>query len=87
MVGHGRSVWILNGPTAGVDIGAKMDIHRRIHELAGNGLGVLIISDDLPELVQTCNRVLVMHLGRIVEEIGGDRLDERNLADTLNQLH
>jgi simple sugar transport system ATP-binding protein len=80
-------VWILNGPTAGVDIGAKMDIHRRIRELAERGLGVLIISDDLPELVQTCNRVLVMHLGRIVEEISGDRLEERNLASTLNELH
>jgi simple sugar transport system ATP-binding protein len=80
-------IWILNRPTAGVDIGAKMDIHRRIRELAESGLGVLIISDDLPELAQTCSRVLVVHLGRIVEEISGDRLDERNLAETLNQLH
>jgi simple sugar transport system ATP-binding protein len=79
-------IWILNRPTAGVDIGAKMDIHRRIRELAESGLGVLIISDDLPELAQTCSRVLVMHLGRIVGEISGDRLDERNLAETLNQL-
>jgi simple sugar transport system ATP-binding protein len=80
-------IWILNRPTAGVDIGAKMDIHRRIRELAKSGLGVLLISDDLPELTQTCSRVLVMHLGRIVDETSGDRLDERNLAGKLNQLH
>jgi simple sugar transport system ATP-binding protein len=79
-------IWFLNGPTVGVDVGAKMDIHRRIRRLAERGLGVLIISDDLPEIVETCSRALVMHRGRIVEEVVGDELDEKRLADSLSKL-
>ena len=63
---------ILNGPTVGVDVGSKAGIHRAIRTLARErGLGVLMISDDLPELVGNCSRVLVMHRGRLVEERPG----------------
>lgn len=64
-------VLILNGPSVGVDIGSKEDIHGVIRELAGQGLGVLMISDDLPELRQCCNRVLVMKRGRMIGEAEG----------------
>ena len=79
-------IWILNGPTVGVDIGAKMDIHQRIRSLAERGCGVLVISDDLPEIAETCNRALLMHRGRIVEELGGDELDEKRLLDSLRMF-
>ncbi|KQL45014.1 lipase [Brevibacillus choshinensis] len=62
---------ILNGPTVGVDIGSKEDIHQVIRALAKEGMGVLMISDDLPELKQNCNRVLVMKKGRLVGEMAG----------------
>lgn len=81
---------ILNGPTVGVDVGSKAGIHRTIRALARErGLGVLMISDDLPELVGNCNRILVMHRGRLVEELAGHeppRMRERRLSERLKAL-
>ena len=62
-------VLILNGPTVGVDVGAKQDIHELLHELARQGLAVIIISDDLEEVVANCSRVIVMKDGAIVGEL------------------
>ncbi|MGI4747506.1 MAG: sugar ABC transporter ATP-binding protein [Janthinobacterium lividum] len=81
---------ILNGPTVGVDVGSKAGIHRTIRTLARErGLGVLMISDDLPELVGNCNRILVMHRGRLVEELAGHEPlheRERQLSERLKAL-
>ena len=83
---------ILNGPTVGVDVGSKASIHRTIRELARNqGLGVVMISDDLPELTGNCNRVLLMHRGRL-ESFASDNegqdpgAQERALDDRLREL-
>lgn len=62
-------VLVLNGPTVGVDVGTKQDIHELLHELAGQGLAVIIISDDLEEVVANCSRVIVMKDGAIVGEL------------------
>ena len=70
---------ILNGPTVGVDVGAKQDIHALVHQLANDGLAVIIISDDLPEVVVNCNRVIVMKDGAIVGEMSGDKITEDNI--------
>ena len=70
-------VLVLNGPTVGVDIGSKHDIHRILKSLAEKGMAILIISDDLPEVIENCSRVLVMKRGRIVE-----RLEARGAAET-----
>lgn len=74
---------ILNGPTVGVDIGSKADIHATLRRLALQGMGVLIISDDIPELLQNCNRILLMRKGRIVEEFTADQVSENELAQKL----
>ncbi len=76
-------VLILNGPSVGVDVGSKSDIHDIVRDLARSGLGVVIISDDLPELLAVCHRLLVMKAGRIVEEIPGGALDETELTHRL----
>jgi ribose transport system ATP-binding protein len=68
----GPKVLILDEPTRGVDVGAKSEIYRIIDELAKAGLGVLMISSDLPEIVGICDRVLVMREGAIAGEVGGD---------------
>ncbi len=68
----GPKVLILDEPTRGVDVGAKSEIYRIIDELAKSGLGVLLISSDLPEIVGICDRVLVMREGLIAGEVGGD---------------
>lgn len=76
-------VLILNGPTVGVDVGAKQDIHALVHELANEGLAVIIISDDLSEVVVNCNRVLVMKEGSIVGEMSGDNITEAGILDII----
>jgi ribose transport system ATP-binding protein len=64
-------VLILDEPTRGVDIGAKSEIYRLIDDLARNGVGVIVISSELPEVVGICDRVLVMREGVIAGEVGG----------------
>ncbi|WP_152047558.1 sugar ABC transporter ATP-binding protein [Aureimonas psammosilenae] len=59
---------ILHGPTVGVDVGSKDTIFRIIQRLADRGMAVIIISDDLPELLQNCDRIAVMRQGEIVAE-------------------
>ncbi len=71
---------ILNGPTVGVDVGSKSELHEIIRKLASNGLGVLIMSDDIPELLHTCNRILLMREGQIVEEFRSSEISENELA-------
>jgi ABC-type sugar transport system ATPase subunit len=66
-------ILILDEPTKGVDIGAKFDIHQAIVDLAAQGRSVVIVSSDLPELMHTTHRMLVMRKGRIVGEF--DRAD------------
>ncbi len=65
---------VLNGPTVGVDIGAKDEIHGIIERLGAEGLGVVLVSDDAEELQRLCDRVLVMRRGRIAETVSGDAL-------------
>lgn len=54
---------ILNGPTVGVDVGSKSDIHEILHNLAKEGMGIIIISDDLNELYYNCNKLIIMSNG------------------------
>ncbi|HEY0790819.1 MAG TPA: sugar ABC transporter ATP-binding protein [Chthoniobacterales bacterium] len=61
-------VLILNGPTIGVDVGSKHDIHVLIGELAKTGAAIIVVSDDLPELLSVCHRILVMAKGRLANE-------------------
>jgi simple sugar transport system ATP-binding protein len=74
---------ILHGPTVGVDIGSKDTIYRIIQHLTAQGIGVIIISDDLPELLQNCDRILVMHKGRLTDDFAADGLDENVLYEAL----
>jgi rhamnose transport system ATP-binding protein len=62
-------VLILDEPTHGVDVGTKADVHRTISQLAGQGLTILLISSELPEILGMSDRVLVMREGRLVTEI------------------
>ena len=67
----GPKVLILDEPTRGVDIGAKSEIYRIIDDLAKRGIGVVVISSELPEIIGVCDRVLVMREGGIAGEVGG----------------
>ncbi|MBB6485763.1 sugar ABC transporter ATP-binding protein [Rhizobium lusitanum] len=81
---------ILHGPTVGVDVGSKDTIFRIIQRLADDGMGVIIISDDLPELLQNCDRILVMRQGRVVAAHKADGLTEdaiyQSMASTSKEI-
>lgn len=66
-------ILILDEPTRGVDVGAKSEIYQIIDNLARTGVGILVISSDLPEITGICDRVLVMREGRIAGEVQPDR--------------
>jgi simple sugar transport system ATP-binding protein len=59
---------ILDGPTIGVDVAAKSALHGITRQLAGDGMGIILISDEVPEVYYNCNRVIVMHKGRFLAE-------------------
>ena len=62
-------ILILNSPTVGVDVNAKSEIHNIIKNLAAkSSIGIIVISDDIPELMYLCNRVLIMKKGHITGE-------------------
>lgn len=76
-------VLILNGPTVGVDIGSKHDIHGILRRLADSGMAIIIISDDLPEVLTTCSRVMVMKAGRVVAELDPHETNEQALLEAM----
>ena len=70
-------VLLLDEPTRGVDVGAKAEIHRKIQQLASDGLAVLVVSSDLPEVLTLADRILVMREGRLQGELpGADATEE-----------
>ena len=79
-------VLVLNGPTVGVDIGSKHDMHAILHELAKNGLAIIIISDDLPEVITNCSRVLIMRGGKITGEVDPHQTTEAELAKQVTDV-
>ena len=63
------SLLIIDEPTRGIDVGTKSEVHRRMSELAVEGLAILMISSELPEVLGMADRVLVMREGRITAEL------------------
>ena len=76
-------VLMLNCPTVGVDVGSKQNIHETIKRLANDGIGIIVISDDLPEILNVCSRVLVMNKGSFTGEYATTQLDENMLQGML----
>jgi ribose transport system ATP-binding protein len=79
-------VLILDEPTRGVDVGAKSEIYKIIHQLADAGTAVLCISSELAELVGICDRVMVMCEGRLTGEVTGDDITQENILAYATQL-
>jgi ribose transport system ATP-binding protein len=72
----GAKILILDEPTRGVDVGARQELYAIIRELAADGVAVVIVSSDLPEVLNICQRVIVMHEGRITGELKASELSE-----------
>ena len=72
----GPKVLIVDEPTRGIDVGTKAEVHRLLSQLAADGMAVVMVSSELPEVLGMADRVLVMHEGRLVDDIPRARADE-----------
>ncbi len=77
----GADVLIFDEPTQGIDVGAKDEFYGLMRDLAAEGKGVIFISSEFSELVQNCNRVLVMREGHLVGELAGEEVSESALLE------
>jgi len=71
---------VIDEPTRGIDIGAKQQIYRFIAALAAEGRSVIVISSEMTELIGICHRIVVMRAGRIVGEVSGQAMNERDIV-------
>ncbi|WP_101847413.1 sugar ABC transporter ATP-binding protein [Zhihengliuella sp. ISTPL4] len=72
-------VLLIDEPTRGIDVGTKSEVHRLLSQLAGQGMGILMISSELPEVLGMADRVLVMREGRITAEIPRSEATSENV--------
>jgi rhamnose transport system ATP-binding protein len=70
------SLLIVDEPTRGIDVGTKAEVHRLLDEVAHQGVAVLMISSELPEVLGMADRILVLREGRIAAEFSKDEADE-----------
>ena len=72
-------VLIFDEPTRGIDVGAKEEIYRLMLRLVNQGIAILMISSELPEVLRLCDRILVMHAGRISGELSQAEADQEKI--------
>jgi ABC-type sugar transport system ATPase subunit len=80
-------VLILDEPTRGVDVGAKAEIYRLVREIASEGIAVIMISSELPEVLGLADRILVMREGRLVGELDAAAADEQQVMALATGVH
>ena len=78
---RGCRLLILDEPTRGVDVGARTEIYRLVRDLADSGVGVLLVSSEIPEVLGLSDRVLVVREGRVVHAGPADEIDESAVLD------
>jgi rhamnose transport system ATP-binding protein len=82
------SLLIVDEPTRGIDVGTKAEVHRLLDELAGQGVAILMISSELPEVLRVADRVLVMREGHLVTELTHEEASEEAIvAAATGQAH
>jgi rhamnose transport system ATP-binding protein len=86
-LGRQPVVLIVDEPTRGIDIATKAEVHRLLAHLAGDGVAVLVISSELPEVLALADRILVMREGRLAAEFDhADASEEQIMAAATGQL-
>lgn len=80
-IGTNASIFIVDEPTNGVDVGAKSEIYHILRELASSGAGILLISSELPEILSISDRILVMRKGRISGEFVNQNMTQEMIMD------
>ncbi len=83
---HGPRILFLDEPTHGIDVGAKAEIYRIIDALSKQGVSVILLSSELPEVLNLCDRIMVMHHGEIRGVLSHTEADQvRIMSFTLEQ--
>jgi inositol transport system ATP-binding protein len=77
----GPKILILDEPTRGVDVGAKAEIHQLIARLVAQGMAVLMISSEMPEILGMSHRIMVMHEGRVTGILEREQADQEKIMD------
>ena len=70
---------VFDEPTRGVDVDAKTEIYKTMNQLAESGVAIIMISSEMPEIIGMCDRVMVMHNGKISGEVNKDEMGENVL--------
>ncbi len=79
LLGAEPEVLILDEPTRGVDVGARAEVYGIINSLCDEGLGVLMVTSDMPEALGMCDRIVVLHEGRVAGELPRAQADDRSV--------
>jgi ABC-type sugar transport system ATPase subunit len=79
-------VLLIDEPTRGVDVGAKAEIHTLLREIVGKDKAVIMVSSELPEIMASCDRVLVMYEGKIIKELKNKDLSEEKIMNLASGL-
>ena len=74
-------ILLLDDPTRGVDVGAKAELYRLIHDLCREGIGAIVTSSELPELLILCDRILVLCEGRLTGEFTRAQFSEQAIME------
>ncbi|MDP9842203.1 ABC-type sugar transport system ATPase subunit [Streptosporangium lutulentum] len=80
---NGRRLLLLDEPTRGVDVGARAELYAVVRRLADTGVGVLLVSSEVPEVLGLADRVLVIREGRIIHRAAAAELDEHRVLDMI----
>lgn len=78
---EGLKVLIVDEPTRGIDVGAKKEIYSILYSLADKGIGILVVSSELPEIMGICDRAYIMREGRISYEVDRENFDEEVMLE------
>jgi len=76
----GPRILLLDDPTRGVEVSAKADIHTQLRQAAADGLALVVTSSEIPELIDLCDEVLVMHRGAVIHTFDRAELSEAKIA-------
>ncbi len=78
---------ILDEPTRGVDVNAKAEIHRKIRALAEEGMGVIVISSEMPEIMGLCDEIIIMYEGKMTGKVYGDDICEQTIIQYATEVY
>ena len=78
---------IMDEPTRGIDVGAKVEIYKLINELAQRGIGIILLSSEVPEICGMSDRIIVLYQGKIVKEVVHNQSNERSPERPIFLLH